>query len=424
MTYPLNGRLVRPFLFGAFLCAMPIVGSSQRVVCSDGFGSFDATSASGVAVSVGPPKESGLARRACQAKLSWDNQKMQVEPGAWQVDIDLMGVDLGLGPRVAALQIEDTELDPLMRYEIYSLTKPPRKLRTITGGDFYRAADTNLDGQIEIWTSDAGAVNGFEGLPLSALDFAPPIALRFDRQKLIDVSSEFQPQFDRKIATVRAQLDAQELSAFKNTDGKLSSMSPLTMTELHGLVATKIRVLEIVWCYLYSGREQEAWRALADMWPADDFDRIRQSILDARERGIRSEVDGVSRPSSGSRRKKQVMIYDRLTESIVPGGGPVPVVNETGGPDDKMRAFEIDTQPLPIFQRRPPPPAGAPADSLNVEVVVNMVIDSAGKVWSIKTEGKPDQDLIDASAEWKFVPGLKNGRPVACRLRLGLVPFR
>jgi hypothetical protein len=223
---------------------------------------------------------------------------------------------------------------------------------------------------------------------------------------------------------VRAQLDAQELSAFKNTDGKLSSMSPLTMTELHGLVATKIRVLEIVWCYLYSGREQEAWRALADMWPADDFDRIRQSILDARERGIRSEVDGVSRPSSGSRRKKQVMIYDRLTESIVPGGGPVPVVNETGGPDDKMRAFEIDTQPLPIFQRRPPPPAGAPADSLNVEVVVNMVIDSAGKVWSIKTEGKPDQDLIDASAEWKFVPGLKNGRPVACRLRLGLVPFR
>jgi hypothetical protein len=311
-----------------------------------------------------------------------------------------------------------------MRYEIYSLTKPPRKLRTITGGDFYRAADTNLDGQIEIWTSDAGAVNGFEGLPLSALDFAPPIALRFDRQKLIDVSSEFQPQFDRKIAAVRAQLDAQELSAFKNTDGKLSSMSPLTMTELHGLAATKIRVLEIVWCYLYSGREQEAWRALADMWPADDFDRIRQSILDARERGIRSEVDGVSRPSSGSRRKKQVMIYDRLTESIVPGGGPVPVVNETGGPDDKMRAFEIDTQPLPIFQRRPPPPAGAPADSLNVEVVVNMVIDSAGKVWSIKTEGKPDQDLIDASAEWKFVPGLKNGRPVACRLRLGLVPFR
>jgi hypothetical protein len=376
-----------------------------------------------VAVSVGAPKESGLARRACQAKLNWDNQKMQVEPGAWQVDVDLMGVDLGLGPRVVAVQIQDTDVDPLMRYEIYSLTKPPRKLRTIKGGDFYRAADTNLDGRIEIWTADAAAVNGFEGLPLSALDFAPPIALRLDQKKLIDVSSEFQPQFDRKIATMRAQLDAQQLSAFKNTDGKLSSMSPQTMTALRSLTATKIRVLEIVWCYLYSGREQEAWRALADMWPSADFDRIRQAILDARKRGIRSEVDGVSPPSPGSRRKKQVMIYDRLTENIAPDGGPVRVVNETGGPDDKMRAFEIDTQPQPIFQRRPLPD-GAPADSLNVEVVVNMVIDSAGKVWSIKTEGKPDQDLIDASADWKFVPGMKDGRPVACRMRLGLVPFR
>jgi hypothetical protein len=424
MAYPRTGRLVRTFLFGAFLCAIPMVGISQRVVCSDGFGSFNGTSASGVAVSVGASKESGFARRACQAKLSWDNQKMQVEPGAWQVDIDLMGVDLGLGPRVVALQIGDTEVDPLMRYEIYSLTKPPRKLRTITGGDFYRAADTDLDGQIEIWTSDAGAINGFEGLPLSALDFAPPIALRFDRQKLIDVSSEFQPQFDRKIATVRAQLDPQQLSAFKNTDGKLSSMSPLTVTELHGLVTTKIRVLEIVWCYLYSGREQEAWRALADMWPAADFDRIRQAILNARERGIRSEVDGVSGPSSASRRKKRVMIYDPLTEITGPHGGPISVVNETGGPDNKMEAFEIDTQPVPIFLRRPLPPAGVPADSLNVEVAVNLVIDSAGKVWSIKTEGKPDQDLIDASAEWKFVPGLKDGRPVACRLRLGVVPFR
>jgi hypothetical protein len=423
MRYPLNGRLVRTCLVGAFLCATPIAGSSQRVVCSDGFGSFDATSASGVAVSVGAPKESGLARRACQAKLNWDNQKMQVEPGAWQVDVDLMGVDLGLGPRVVAVQIQDTDVDPLMRYEIYSLTKPPRKLRTIKGGDFYRAADTNLDGRIEIWTADAAAVNGFEGLPLSALDFAPPIALRLDQKKLIDVSSEFQPQFDRKIATMRAQLDAQQLSAFKNTDGKLSSMSPQTMTALRSLTATKIRVLEIVWCYLYSGREQEAWRALADMWPSADFDRIRQAILDARKRGIRSEVDGVSPPSPGSRRKKQVMIYDRLTENIAPDGGPVRVVNETGGPDDKMRAFEIDTQPQPIFQRRPLPD-GAPADSLNVEVVVNMVIDSAGKVWSIKTEGKPDQDLIDASADWKFVPGMKDGRPVACRMRLGLVPFR
>jgi len=38
--------------------------------------------------------------------------------------------------------------------------------------------------------------------------------------------------------------------------------------------------------------EQEAWRSLADMWPALDVDRIRAAILNARARGIRAQVDG------------------------------------------------------------------------------------------------------------------------------------
>ena len=66
------------------------------------------------------------------------------------------------------------------------------------------------------------------------------------------------------------------------------------MEELEGLLNTKIKVLEIVWSYLYSGRQQEAWHELQDMWPASDFERIRAAILDARARGIRAEVDGVS----------------------------------------------------------------------------------------------------------------------------------
>jgi hypothetical protein len=53
-----------------------------------------------------------------------------------------------------------------------------------------------------------------------------------------------------------------------------------------------------------------------------------------------------------------------------------------------------------------------------------MVIDAAGKVWSINIEGGPDKDLIDASAGWKFVPALKFGRPVASHMRLGVTPFR
>src|ERR1700733_12577943 len=130
-------------------------------------------------------------------------------------------------------------------------------MRTITGGSFFRAAATNLDGRIEIWTSDAAAVDGFENFQLSALDFAPPVVLRFEHRRLIDVGAEFPVQFDRKINTVKAQLGSQQLSDFKNSDGKLSNTSSVASDALHELRRTKIKVLEIVWCYLYSGREED-----------------------------------------------------------------------------------------------------------------------------------------------------------------------
>jgi hypothetical protein len=154
---------------------------------------------------------------------------------------------------------------------IYSLNEPPRLLRTITGGSDYSAADTDLDGRIEIWTNDAEAINGFENIPLNALDFAPPVVLRFEQKQLIDVSSEFRSDFDRQIATLRTQLNDQQLSEFKHSDGALSNKSSLLLDLAHSLSTTKITVLEMVWCYLYSDREPQAWKALAEMWPESDY---------------------------------------------------------------------------------------------------------------------------------------------------------
>jgi len=424
MPRSIRCSLVDSFQFVPLLFAVSLPCHSQEVVCSAGFGSFDAASTTGVAVSVGAFKRDDLARRTCQAKLRWDRSDLVLAPQAWQIDVDLMNVDLGFRSPVVALQIKKSDVDPLMTYEIYSLSKPPRMLRTITGGDFFRAADTNLDGQIEIWTRDASVVNGFEGIPLNAFDFPPAIALRFEDRRLIDVSSEFPSQYDRQIAVLRAQLDPADLTRFKQSNGKLSSPSPVSFQELRSLQSTKIKVLELVWSYLYSGREQEAWSTLAGLWPAGDLDRIRAAILKARERGIRTQVDGVSSETAPSHRKKKVMIYDPLTRTVPANGGPDQAFNVTGGPDDKMKDFQIDAQPRPIFFRRPPPAADAPASALSTEVVVDMVIDSAGKVWSIKTEGKPDKDLVDASADWRFVPGMKDGHPVASRLRLGVRPFQ
>src|SRR5271156_2836566 len=166
VAHPLNGRLASTILSSAILCTICMASSSQAqdVVCSNGFGSFYAKSPTGVAVSVGAVRDDALARRACQARFTWSGQNLVVEHGASQVDVDMMDVDLGLGSQVVAFQIKQSIFDPLMKYEIYSLANPPKKLRTITGGDFFRAADTNLDGRIEIWTSDAAAVDGFENL--------------------------------------------------------------------------------------------------------------------------------------------------------------------------------------------------------------------------------------------------------------------
>jgi hypothetical protein len=61
------------------------------------------------------------------------------------------------------------------------------------------------------------------------------------------------------------------------------------------LRSVKIQVLEIVWAYLYSGSKKEAWRALADMWPNGDVERIRSQIIAARARGMHVQLDGASK---------------------------------------------------------------------------------------------------------------------------------
>jgi hypothetical protein len=405
--------------------ALSCSGQVRDVVCQGGFGSFEAAFRTGVKVSVGAVRNQGFAERSCEAKLAWDDQELAVEPPAWQADVDAMGVDFGLGVPVVALQIKRTDIDGFMQYEIYSLKKPPQKLRVIAGGDWYSAADTDLDGRVEIWTGDAAVVNGFDDLPRGAFDFAPPVVLRFEQKRLIDVSAEFQPDYNRRIAALRAQVGAQQLSDFKHSDGKLQTLYPPTPEEWARLRATKVKVLEIVWCYLYSGRDQDAWNALAEMWPPADVDRIRTLIQNARAQGIRRELDGVSPGRSRFPIKKHSLVYDRVSDSV-PDSNPLAWAFAPGmsGPSkDDVRSFEADTFPIRILMNRPVPPADSTV-SLRTEVPLDLVIDSAGKVRSAKLVGTHDTDLVEATAGWKFIPAFKFNKPVASRLRLGITPLQ
>ena len=90
-----------------------------------------------------------------------------------------------------------------------------------------------------------------------------------------------------------------------------------------------------------NGRDQEAWRTLADMWPPGDFDRIRRAILSARARGIRSQIDEVSVRVPRFHLKKRAYVFDAMTEPPEgsAGQGHFPFV---------------DTRPQPILLRRAP----------------------------------------------------------------------
>ena len=385
---------------------------SRDVVCRDGAGDFEAEFRTGVTVSVGPARNELLDARVCRAAISWGDQNLEVAAEVPQLDIDAFGVDLGLGAPVVALQIKKSKAECCMEYHIYSLREPPVLLRRLSGGQFFSAADTDLDGRVEIWTDDAAAVEGFESLKLSDLDFAPPVVLRFDRGRLLDVSSEFRPYFDQKIADVKAKLNPQDLGDFKTSDGKLASAANLPAGWQGRLRNAKGKVLEIVWSYLYSGREQEAWRSLAEMWPAADMDRIRAAILDARGRGIRSQVDGVSTANSPGK-IIPVKIFDGTTTVMAtPGLAPK-------GAKPKQEIIS----PRAILMERQPPMTELEKELSELESELNLVIDSAGKVRSVEVMGSDqriDEGLLRSTSNWKFIPAFSEGQPVASRIFLGV----
>lgn len=221
----------------------------------------------------------------------------------------------------------------------------------------------DLDGSVEIWTHDAVGVDGFEKLTLDELDAAPTVVFRLAHGQLRDVSAEFPSYFDNEIARTRAGIHPQNLEDFKDSDGKLAAPpTPASTDRLHRLRLVKIKVLEIVWAYLYSGREQDAWRSLAEMWPSQDIDRIRVAVMNARAHGIHGQAEGASsRLPQG--KKKHTHVFDAVSRP---------------GPSSKLevippQAILLQLPPASELQRRGPP---------EHELFLDLVMDAAGKVRS------------------------------------------
>ena len=364
------------------------LAETPSVVCSEGSGRFETLFGGTVNVQVGPSSAGELSSRSCSAIVAANRHRVEVATDSSIVDLDALGVDLGLGSLVAAFQVKKTPADCCMEYDIYSISGTPQLLRRITGGDFYRAEDTDLDGRVEIWMGDVRATEGLEELTAADFEAPPTMVLRFQHGELFDVGSEFRDHFDDQIARLRSTLDASELRAFH--DGDKGSRR-----------AVKAAVIGIVWAYLYSGRENEAWGALVEMWPSADREPIRSAIIAARSRGVGAQVKGVS-GKAGTGREKHPIIFEATTGMA----GRKPEVRP----------------PEPILMGRPSPGEGDQALP-QAETNLELVVDSAGKVRAVdatKQVERMDPGLVSAARKWKFVPANKDGRPVPSRMRLAV----
>jgi hypothetical protein len=398
---------------------------SGAVVCRDGIGNFAAISPSGVSVQVGAARSEGFARRQCEGTLLWEKSKALIATGVAEMDVDAFGIELGLGSPVATFQVKKAEAECCMTLQIYSLRKPPKLLRTITGGTFFSTADTDLDGQIEIWTNDTASLEGFESRQFGGSYSAPTVVLRFVQGRLLDVGSEFQSYFDGEIAKVRSGLDPEELQEFINSSGRLpptAHFSPEDLRRSEKLQRTKEKVLQIVWAYLYSGREQEAWKSLAEMWPPADLDRIREAIISARDRGIRAQVDGVSQKAS-SGAEKNTGVFDARTLRVVEAAMMLTGQRIQGERIEGKRSDIVLPTPILIGHK---PVEGRTEDTLpDSGLMLDLVIDAAGKVRRAgSTDPLFDSSLKDATTSWKFVPAFRTERPIASEIYFIISPKR
>jgi len=106
----------------------------------------------------------------------------------------------------------------------------------------------------------------------------PYLVVRLERGEVIDVSAEFWESYKREIEQTFKQLSKDELRKFRSLTDMRDSMD--FQSQLHD---TKIRVLKIVLGYLYGGREEEARKALGNLWPPWDIERIWNLILKTRQ---------------------------------------------------------------------------------------------------------------------------------------------
>jgi hypothetical protein len=133
-------------------------------------------------------------------------------------------------------------------------------------------------------STEDGEFDYFDGLCHACTPF-PLVFLKIDGKRLVDISPECADAYDEIVRESRAALSAQDLAEV------VAMTTSSSESRAAGVGNGVRRMLEIVFAYLYSGRESRARQELQTMWPQFDQDRMWNLIQKQRREGILRYVD-------------------------------------------------------------------------------------------------------------------------------------
>ena len=273
-------------LVGSMVAAAAAADSNN--VCPDSENYQQAHRFSGYVVRIVPgvrPRGKQRFEFRCVATTTPPGGVRKIIGQAWTMSVDpISGNDVnGGGKHDAVFDGHTSGAKCCYEYWIASLSTPPRlirEIRTAAPASFQK----DSEGVVEIRIPDA-AFQFFMLPPDQAV--TPLVILRLEGNTLVDVSPQHPQEYDEQISKARSELTPDQLQRFRQSryNDKLF---------IDQLPAVK-GVLTIVLNYLYSGREEQAWQALKEMWPESDQARVKATILERRQRGIDSQLSAVTR---------------------------------------------------------------------------------------------------------------------------------
>jgi hypothetical protein len=281
------------FLSILFFLLLAFSGAALAADCMNGRGELQRPLWDGYTLQIGPAQGDHV--NECYAAVIGADGKALFETfGVDATMLRITGRDVnGDGKPDVVLQTHAAS-SPESVYSVVGTADPAgliRQIVTMANLSFEERAE----GHTEIVTRDT-AFRGFEGLSGDQAP-APMIFLRLKGKEIYNVSPAYWAEYERDIAVAKANLAKNDVALFKGEvpnqtqKDKERGLSPQEVAHMQDV---KAMILQVVLDYIYGGKGQDAWKAVSDMWPANDRQRIRQEILRVRMGGVMRDI---SRPA-------------------------------------------------------------------------------------------------------------------------------